>query len=116
VVGTLHNKEEDEHYCKGQDTILIRSHKFGIELPKSVKDALAINRPTITTYWKDAIDLEVKNADVSFQELEENEKVPIGYQLIRCHMIFKVGRLKRQARYCAGGHTTYSRQPYRMHI
>jgi hypothetical protein len=68
-------------------------------LPKSVKDALATNQSANTTYWKDAIDLEIKNANVAFQDLEENEKVPIGYQQIRCHMIIdvKVGSLKRSA-------------------
>jgi hypothetical protein len=52
--------------------------------------------------------LEVKNVDVAFSDLDEDERVPVGYQQIRCHMIFdvKVGSLKRKARYVAGGHTT----------
>jgi hypothetical protein len=37
----------------------LRSHKFGVELPKSVKEALAIDAATNTTYWKDAIALEM---------------------------------------------------------
>ena len=87
---------------------LLKSHKFGIELPKSVKEALAIDAATNTTYWKDAIALEIKNVDVAFQDLEDGENVPVGYQQIRCHMIFdvKVGSLKRKARYVAGGHET----------
>jgi preprotein translocase subunit Sss1 len=87
---------------------LLKSHKFGIELPKSVKAALAIDAATNTTYWKDAIALEIKNVDVAFQDLEDGERVPVGYQQIRCHMIFdvKVGSLKRKARYVAGGHET----------
>jgi hypothetical protein len=86
----------------------LRSHKFGIELPRSVQDALAIDAATHTTYWRDAIALEIKNVDVAFQDLEENEKVPVGYQYVKCHMIFdvKIGSLKRKARYVAGGHMT----------
>ena len=87
---------------------LKRTHKFGIEVAKTVKEALEIDKRTGTTFWRDAIALEVKNMNVAFQDLEEGEIVPVGYQEIRCHMIFdvKVGSLKRKARYVAGGHTT----------
>jgi hypothetical protein len=59
-------------------------------------------------YWKDAICLEVKNVHVAFSDLDENERVPVGYQQIICHMIFdvKVGSLQQKARHVAGGHTT----------
>jgi hypothetical protein len=52
--------------------------------------------------------LEIKNVDVAFQDLKENEKILTGYQQIRCHIIVnaKVGSLKRKAQYVAGGHTT----------
>ena len=87
---------------------MTRKHKFGIELPKSVKEALEIDSKTNTTFWKDAIALEMKNVDVAFSDLEDGEAVPVGYQKINCHMIFdiKVGSLKRKARFVAGGHTT----------
>jgi hypothetical protein len=32
------------------------THKYSGELPKSVKDALAIDANTRTTFWKDAIE------------------------------------------------------------
>jgi hypothetical protein len=50
----------------------------------------------------------MKNVDVAFEDLENNEEVPIGYQFIKCHLIFdvKVGSLKRKARFVAGGHMT----------
>ena len=86
----------------------LKTHKFGIELPKSVKEALEIDIRTNTSYWKDAIGLECKNVDIAFSDLEDDEMLPVGYQQIKCHMIFdvKVGNLKRKARYVAGGHTT----------
>ena len=89
---------------------MLRTHKFGIEIPKTVEEALAIDRATNTTFWRDAIDLEVKNVDVAFQDLEDSEQVPIGYQFVLCHMVFdiKPGTLKRKARYVAGGHMTES--------
>ncbi|KAL7479872.1 hypothetical protein ACHAW6_005592 [Cyclotella cf. meneghiniana] len=37
------------------------THKFGIELPKTVDEAYAINKATGTTFWHDAFELEIKN-------------------------------------------------------
>jgi Reverse transcriptase (RNA-dependent DNA polymerase) len=87
---------------------MLRTHKFGIRIPKTVEEALQLDKENGNTFWRDAIALEAKNVDVAFQELEEGEAVPVGYQFVRCHMIFdvKVGSLKRKARYVAGGHLT----------
>jgi hypothetical protein len=87
---------------------LLQTHKFGIRVPTTVDEAIAIDKETGTKYWQEAINLEAKNVDVAFQELEEGENVPVGYQFVRCHMIFdvKAGSLKRKARYVAGGHMT----------
>ena len=48
---------------------LQRTHKFGIEIPKSVAEADAIDKATGTTFWRDAIALEVKNVDVAFEDV-----------------------------------------------
>jgi hypothetical protein len=42
-----------------------RTHKFGIELPKTVKEALEIDRRTGTNYWREMLDLEMKNVRVA---------------------------------------------------
>jgi hypothetical protein len=70
-------KKKVQIIAKIKTRYLLKTHKFGIELPKSVQDALSIDRKTNTTYWQDAIALEIKNVDVAFQDLEENEKVPV---------------------------------------
>jgi hypothetical protein len=41
-------------------------HKFGIRLPQTIAEALAINQETNTTYWFDAIQKEMKNVCVAF--------------------------------------------------
>ena len=49
------------------------------------------------------------NVRSALETWETNEEKRIGYQKIRCHMIFyvKLGEnFRRKARYVAGGHTT----------
>ena len=49
------------------------------------------------------------NVRLALETWETNEEKLIGYQKIRCHMIFYVnigGNFRRKARYVAGGHTT----------
>ena len=85
-----------------------RSHKFGIELPKSVPEALAINKWMGTTLWANALAKEMRTVKVTFQFLENGEEVPVGYQEIKGHMVFdiKMGTLQRKCRYVAGSHMT----------
>jgi hypothetical protein len=83
-----------------------RTHKYGIELPHSVKEALAIDRRTGTTFWRDAIDKEMTNVLMAFEYLE-NGKPPPGFTQIKCNMIFDIkSTLDRKARLVAGGHLT----------
>lgn len=83
-----------------------KTHKFGIELPKTVEQALKIDRDTGTTFWQDAIEKEMKNVLPAF-EFNDGDQVPIGYKHIKCHMVFDVKMdLTRKARLVAGGHMT----------
>jgi hypothetical protein len=76
-----------------------RTHKYGILLPKTVKDALRINKETGTDFFcQRAIELEMKAIDCPF-EFRNDDKMPVGYQHIDCHMIFDVKiTLDRKAR------------------
>jgi hypothetical protein len=84
-----------------------RTHKYGIELPKSVKEALEIDRRTGTTFWRDAIEKEMKNNAPAFK-FNDDDSIPIGYKHITCHMIFdiKMVGLVWKARFVAGGRLT----------
>jgi len=84
-----------------------KTHKFGIELPKTVAEALEIDRKTGTDHWKRAIEKEMKNNRVAFKVLNSDKDIPIGYKEITCHMVFDVKMdLTRKARFVAGGHKT----------
>jgi hypothetical protein len=84
-----------------------RTHKYGIELPKTVAEALDIDRRTGTTLWRDAIEKEMRNNAPAFK-FNDDDSVPIGYKHITCHMIFEIKMvgLVRKARFVAGGHLT----------
>ncbi|KAL7476932.1 hypothetical protein ACHAW6_002756, partial [Cyclotella cf. meneghiniana] len=81
-----------------------RTHKFGIELPKSVEEAYAIDKATVTTLWRDAIELGMKNVRVAFDVLLDGVAPPSDHQYMICHMIFdiKMEDLCRKARLVAG--------------
>lgn len=87
---------------------LKRMHKWGIELPKDVEEALAIDKRDGNTFWSDAIAKEMKNVHVAFKILEDGERPPPGYQFVRCHLIFdiKMEDFCRKAKLVAGGHMT----------
>jgi hypothetical protein len=83
-----------------------RTHKYVVELPKSVKQALAIDSQTGTTFWRDAIAKEMKNVMPAFT-FRDDGKVPTGYNNIYCHMVYDVKiDLIRKARLVSGGHQT----------
>ena len=54
-----------------------------------------------------AIEKEMKNVMPAF-EFRDDDKMPVGYEKIRCHMAFyvKIGELTRKAGFCANGNET----------
>jgi hypothetical protein len=63
------------------------THKFGTHLPKTVKEAVEIDAKTGTNYWREALDLEMKNVRVAFDVLDDKDEIPVGYHQIRGHLI-----------------------------
>jgi hypothetical protein len=84
------------------------THKFGIELPKTINKALELNKKNGYTFLADAIAKEMKDVCIAFKILLDGQSAPIGYQKIPCHMIFdiKMEDFRRKARLVAGGHMT----------
>jgi hypothetical protein len=85
-----------------------RTHKFGIEVPKSWDDCVKLDKENDNTIWQDAVRKEMKNVTIAFKIINGEESVPPTYQEICCHMIFdvKMEDFRRKARFVAGGHTT----------
>ena len=58
------------------------SHMFGIELPKTVKEALAFDAKNGNTLWANAISKEMKNVRVALKVLSYGKSVPICHQFV----------------------------------
>ena len=72
-----------------------KTHKYGIRIPKSVKEAWEIDAENEAAgievpKWWDAVMKEMKNVRIAFEEYEGEVKDLVGYQMVRCHIIFDV--------------------------
>ena len=79
-------------------------------MPNTVEEAILIYKENGDTLWWDAKMKEMKNVRPAFKVFEKRkEDIPIGYQHIKCHMIFyvKLGEnFRRKAILVGGGHMT----------
>ena len=83
-------------------------YRFGLKVPNTLEEAIAIDRENGNTLWQDAIKKELVAVKIAFKILEDDEEIPPAYQRISCHFIFtiKMENFRRKARFVAGGHTT----------
>ena len=99
-------RKRDRIISKVKTKYWSKTHKFGVRMPKSVKEALEIDKASGTDFWRKAIDKEMKNVMVAFNYVETGD-LDKDSQFIECHMIFDVKMdLTRKARFVAGGHKT----------
>ena len=67
-----------------------RTHKYGVRVPRNVKEALEIDAENGNTLWADAIGLEMKNIRVAFEEYDGKIEDIVAYEQISGHLIFDV--------------------------
>ena len=99
---------------KQRDTIISKMSKrvrkkmkFGIDIPATYEEAVALDKKNGNTLWQDATKKEMGNVEIAFKFLDDGSKLPIGFKKITCHLIFDVKfDLTRKARYVGGGHLT----------
>ena len=83
-------EETKTHHSQEQSKYWERTHKFGIRIPKNVKEAMQIDKENGNTMWMDAMKKEMGNVRVAFEEHNGNPNELVGYQKIECHMIFDI--------------------------
>jgi len=100
------------------------THKFGIQLPKSVEEAYTIDKLSGTNHWTKAIEKEMSKIKgmgaferydkASVEDLRSGKAKLPGYQEISCHMVFDIkmdGKFTRKARFVANGNQTVGVEP-----
>ena len=83
------------------------SHKYGIEIPSSIKEAYALDTKNGNSFWRDAINKEMENLKVAFDILPDGKSPPVHYTKASGHLVFDVRMtLERKARWVKDGHRT----------
>ena len=84
-------KKRNRIISKVKSKYWLRTHKFGIQIPKSVEEAKCLDQENGDSQWWEAICNEMRNVRPVFEVWEKDvEHIPPGYQQIKCHMIFDV--------------------------
>ena len=87
----------------------LKTHMYGIEVPRTWKEAVEIDRKNGNTLWQDAVRKEMKTVRPAFEVHDGEERDLVGFTKITGHIIFmvKLGEnFRRKARYVADGHKT----------
>ena len=92
------------------------THKFGIQVPKTVDKVYKIDQQTGTTFWKKSIEKEITNVHFAFEFLKgvTSEQTREGrtktvFEYVVTQMIFDIkmdGKFIHRAILVAGGHRT----------
>jgi Reverse transcriptase (RNA-dependent DNA polymerase) len=105
------------NYCKVKtpvDTVRIHKvstslsnvkYKFGIQVPKGIKNAINLDKKNGNNLWQEAIKTELKQLTdyQTFIILNSGDNIPKGYQKIPYHIVFDVKYdLRHKARLVAG--------------
>ena len=54
-------------------------YKYGVENPRPVKEAYALDEKNGNTLWRDAINREMENLKVAFDILDDSESMTPGW-------------------------------------
>ena len=83
------------------------THKYGIEVPRTLAEALALDAKNGNNYWSKATGKEMGNIVVAFDILGPGEKPPPGWTKSSGHLVFDVKMdFTRKARWVKDGHRT----------
>jgi hypothetical protein len=84
-----------------------RGYKFGIQIPMTWEEAIALDKANGNNLWLEAIMKEMTNVRIAFEVQDKGKSPPVGYRRIPCHLIFDIKMdFTRKARLVAGGHVT----------
>ena len=73
MVGTVTLRKRDTIVSAIKARVNRASHKYGVELPRTVKEAIQLDARNGNTFWNDAIDREMVNLKVAFDIRGDDE-------------------------------------------
>ena len=83
-------KKRDRIIKKVKSKYWSRIHKYGLRIPKSIKEAMEIDKENGNTLWMDAVKLEMKNILVAFDPVEDPSQLGKEFKEISGHLIFDI--------------------------
>ena len=83
-------KKRDQIIASINHRIIKQDHKFGIKIPRDMKDAIRIDLENGNTLWQDAYKKEMFQVGVAFKILRDDEHIPVGYERSSGHIIWTV--------------------------
>ena len=75
---------------KCQTKCLKKSHKFVIELTKTVEQDVALYSKNDNMLWADIISKDLENTKMTFEIFPDWKPAPIGHKFVQCHMVFDI--------------------------
>ena len=108
IVSSVKRRAKDDKARSRAKGYNKRTSKFGIKIPRTIKEARELDAENGNTLWQDAITKEMESVRPAFRVVGHGQRVPVGYKWIRCHLVFdvKMEDFRRKARFVAGGHMT----------
>ena len=83
------------------------THKYGIEIPRSLEHAYELDKKNGNDFWRQAIGKEMCNVGIAFEILEDKQPTPVGWSRQSGHLVFDVKMdFTRKARWVLDGHKT----------
>ena len=85
----------------------VTTHKYGIEVPRSIDHAKELDKKNGNTLWMDGLKKEMTNVSIAFDILDLGVKPPPGYTQSSGHLIWDLKMdFTRKARWVKDGHRT----------
>ncbi len=100
-------KKRDRIISAVKARITRTTHKYNIEVPRTIQHAIEIDTKNNNRYWQDAIKKEMTNVGVAFDILPPGERPKPGYTKASGHIAFDVKMdFTWKARWMKDGHKT----------
>ena len=79
-MGAIHPQEENFNHKNIKSKYIQRTHKYGIRVPNSVKEAQEVDTQNGNNLWMGSIWLEMTNNRIEFETYEGDVKYLVGYE------------------------------------